>query len=429
MSVVQEFKNPMNPRETVLMAHGIIKRVSIKPIKGADPETGIKTTVWQGKKIESSHTISLLVAEVDENDKLLQGGEEMWVSMGDKLLKPGHQDSVSIKINDKWETVVPGWIVNIPLKSNEYNGKTYYKGSLAKIVVLGAGEVPASAPKAQQKGQQQPKQGQGKQPQGNQQKPAQKGANDVLRIYGTITAIDGKSVTVDDQKIGVGVMVVNNPNQLKELVVGGRVAAVCDKMGNVLSGFKAYPPLENKTPRKPTYDPIGVETGHSINALQIILDRGFKVDDPLGVAKTLHVVTIELKKEYAQATNRTEEEVGASVGNAVLNACRRIDKKTKVDDFAAAITTEAKNVLTNLAEPLYNWIKNGAGSTDHQEPQAAKQEPAPEQKPEPQPEPQQNTEDAPPVEEDEPNPAAWDFEDVPFAPIGLQYGRSRIYAL
>lgn len=415
MSVVQEFKNPMNPRETVLMAHGIIKRASIKPIKGADPETGIKTTVWQGKKIESSHTISLLVAEVDENDKLLQGGEEMWVSMGDKLLKPGHQDSVSIKINDKWETVVPGWIVNIPLKSNEYNGKTYYKGSLAKIVVLGAGEVPASAPKAQQKGQQQPKQGQGKQPQGNQQKPAQKGANDVLRIYGTITAIDGKSVTVDDQKIGIGVMVVNNPNQLKELVVGGRVAAVCDTAGNVLSGFKAYPPLENKTPRKSTYDPIGVETGHSINALQIILDRGFKVDDPLGVAKTLHVVTIELKKEYAQATNRTEEEVGASVGNAVLNACRRIDKKTKVDDFAAAITTEAKNILTNLAEPLYNWIKNGAGSTDHQEPQAAKQEPVPEQKPEPQPEPQQNTVDAPPVEEEEPNPTEWAFDDdIPF---------------
>lgn len=415
MSVVQEFKNPMNPRETVLMAHGIIKRVSIKPIKGADPETGIKTTVWQGKKIESSHTISLLVAEVDENDKLLQGGEEMWVSMGDKLLKPGHQDSVSIKINDKWETVVPGWIVNIPLKSNEYNGKTYYKGSLAKIVVLGAGEVPASAPKAQQKGQQQPKQGQGKQPQGNQQKPAQKGANDVLRIYGTITAIDGKSVTVDDQKIGIGVMVVNNPNQLKELVVGGRVAAVCDTAGNVLSGFKAYPPLENKTPRKSTYDPIGVETGHSINALQIILDRGFKVDDPLGVAKTLHVVTIELKKEYAQATNRTEEEVGASVGNAVLNACRRIDKKTKVDDFAAAITTEAKNVLTNLAEPLYDWIKNGAGSTDHQEPQAAKQEPVPEQKPEPQPEPQQNTVNAPPIEEEEPNPTEWAFDDdIPF---------------
>lgn len=410
MSVVQEFKNPMNPRETVLMAHGIIKRVSIKPIKGADPETGIKTTVWQGKKIESSHTISLLVAEVDENDKLLQGGEEMWVSMGDKLLKPGHQDSVSIKINDKWETVVPGWIVNIPLKSNEYNGKTYYKGSLAKIVVLGAGEVPASAPKAQQKGQRQPKQGQGKQPQGNQQKPAQKGANDVLRIYGTITAIDGKSVTVDDQKIGVGVMVVNNPNQLKELVVGGRVAAVCDTAGNVLSGFKAYPPLENKTPRKSTYDPIGVETGHSINALQIILDRGFKVDDPLGVAKTLHVVTIELKKEYAQATNRTEDEVGASVGNAVLNACRRIDKKTKVDDFAAAITAEAKDVLTNLAEPLYNWIKNGAESTDHQEPQ-----PVPEQKPEPQPEPQQNTVDAPPTEEEEPNPTEWAFDDdIPF---------------
>ena len=56
MSVIQQFANPMNPRETVLLAHGMIKRVSIKPIKGADPTTGIKTTVWQGKKIESRET-------------------------------------------------------------------------------------------------------------------------------------------------------------------------------------------------------------------------------------------------------------------------------------------------------------------------------------------------------------------------------------
>lgn len=362
MSVVQEFKNPMNPRETILMAHGIIKRVSIKPIKGADPETGIKTTVWQGKKIESSHTISLLIAEVDENDKLLQGGEEMWVSMGDKLLKPGHQDSVSVKINDKWETVVPGWIVNIPLKSNEYNGKTYYKGSLAKIIVLGAGEVPASAPKTQQKGQQQPKQGQSKQPQGNQQKPAQKGANDVLRIYGTITAIDGKSVTVDDQKIGVGVMVVNNPNQLKELVVGGRVAAVCDTAGNVLSGFKAYPPLENKTPRKSTYDVVGIETGHCINAMQILLDRGLDFKnmglEEIDIAKKLHTLTVALKAEYAKSSGTTEEVVAQSVGNSVLNACRRVNISDNQHLFEN-IEAEAKNVLINFSEKIYAWIKDG----------------------------------------------------------------------
>lgn len=404
MSVIQQFANPMNPRETVLLAHGMIKRVSIKPIKGADPTTGIKTTVWQGKKIESSHTISLLISELDSSDNLLQGGEEVWISMGDKLLKPGHQDSVSVKIDDKWETVTPGWIVNIPLKANEHNGKTYYKGSLAKMVKLGAGEAPAAT------------QQQGAQSQGQKQKPQQNANQDVLRIYGDVTQIVGNVVTVNDHKIGEGAMVVTD-EQLKDLVVGGRVAAIVDKdTGNIISGFKAYPPkAENGTQgsggkRKSSYDPIGVETGHSINALQIILDRGFKVDDPLGVAKTLHVVTIELKKEYAQATNRTEDEVGASVGNAVLNACRRIDKKTKVDDFASAITAEAKDVLTNLAEPLYDWIKNGAGSTDHQEPQAAKQEAAP----------QQNTVDAPPVndEEDDPmdqNPAQYAFDDdIPF---------------
>ncbi|HBN4872627.1 TPA: hypothetical protein L2X64_004942, partial [Escherichia coli] len=304
MSVIQQFANPMNPRETVLLAHGMIKRVSIKPIKGADPTTGIKTTVWQGKKIESSHTISLLISELDSSDNLLQGGEEVWISMGDKLLKPGHQDSVSVKIDDKWETVTPGWIVNIPLKANEHNGKTYYKGSLAKMVKLGAGEAPAAT--------QQQKQQQGAQSQGQKQKPQQNANQDVLRIYGDVTQIVGNVVTVNDHKIGEGAMVVTD-EQLKDLVVGGRVAAIVDKdTGNIISGFKAYPPkAENGTQgsggkRKSSYDPIGVETGHSINALQIILDRGFKVDDPLGVAKTLHVVTIELKKEYAQATNRTE---------------------------------------------------------------------------------------------------------------------------
>ena len=89
-----------------------------------------------------------------------------------------------------------------------------------------------------------------------------------------------------------------------------------------------------------------------------------------------------------------------------MNACRRIDKKTKVDDFAVAITAEAKDVLTNLAEPLYDWIKNGAGATDHQEPQAAKQET----------DPQQNTVDAPPVDDPmDQNPAQYAFDDdIPF---------------
>lgn len=417
MSVIQQFSNPMNPRETVLLAHGMIKRVSIKPIKGADPVTGIKTTVWQGKKIESSHTISLSISELDTSDNLLQGGEEVWISMGDKLLKPGHQDSVSVKIDDKWETVTPGWIVNIPLKANEHNGKTYYKGSLAKMVKLGAGEAPAAP--------QQQKQQQGAQSQGNQHKAQQNANQDVLRIYGDVTQIVGNVVTVNDQKVGEGAMVVSD-EQLKDLVVGGRVAAIVDKStGNIISGFKAYPPkTEGSTrgsgKRKSSYDPIGVETGHAINALQILLDRGFKIDDQVEVAKILHTVTVELKKDYKTTTNRTEDEVGASVGNSVLNACRRIDKKTKVGGLAEAVTAESKNILTNLAEPLYDWIKSGGAGNDQANKEPEKQE---ETK-------QQNTvvDDYP--EYDDPVDLKYDFDDdIPFAPVGLQYGRSKIYAL
>lgn len=410
MGLIIETINPMDAKK-ILIADGTVKRVNIKAYtpgeQGVD-EDGIRRTSFQGKTICASHKISIL---------LIKEGEEVWVSLGDKMIK-NPDKPVSLKQADgSWVDLVEGLVIRLPVIGKEYKGKIYYSGKLSKIVVLGAGEVPASAPKAQQKGQQQPKQGQGKQPQSNQQKPAQKGANDVLRIYGTITAIDGKSVTVDDQKIGVGVMVVNNPNQLKELVVGGRVAAVCDKVGNVLSGFKAYPPLENKTPRKSTYDPIGVSTGHALNAMQILLDRGLNPGSTtdLGIAMQLHILTIELKMEYAKATGNEEDAVGATVGNAVLNACRRvnINNLQNLDCLFKDIKAEANNVLVNLAEPLYKWIKTG--STTAVPNQEAKPEPVPEQKPEPQPEPQQNTVDAPPVEEDEPNPTEWAFDDdIPF---------------
>lgn len=366
MGLIIETINPMDAKK-ILIADGTVKRVSIKAYtpgeQGVD-EDGIRRTSFQGKTICASHKISIL---------LIKEGEEVWVSLGDKMIK-NPDKPVSLKQADgSWVDLVEGLVIRLPVTGKEYKGKIYYSGKLSKIVVLGAGEVPASAPKTQQKGQQQPEQGQGKQQQGKPQKPAQKGANDVLRIYGTITAIDGKSVTVDDQKIGVGVMVVNNPNQLKELVVGGRVAAVCDTAGNVLSGFKAYPPLENKTPRKSTYDVVGIETGHCINAMQILLDRGLDLKnlglEEIDIAKKLHTLTAALKAEYAKSSGTTEEAVAQSVGNSVLNACRRVNISNTQHLFEN-IEVEAKNVLINFSEKIYAWIKDGGDvKTDNNPPQ------------------------------------------------------------
>lgn len=377
MGLIIETINPMDAKK-ILIADGTIKRVSIKAYtpgeQGVD-EDGIRRTSFQGKTICASHKISIL---------LIKEGEEVWVSLGDKMIKNPDKPVGLKQADGSWVDLVEGLVIRLPVIGKEYKGKIYYSGKLSKIVVLGAGEVPASAPKAQQKGQQQPKQGQGKQPQGNQQKPAQKGANDVLRIYGTITAIDGKSVTVDDQKIGVGVMVVNNPNQLKELVVGGRVAAVCDTAGNVLSGFKAYPPLENKTPRKSTYDVVGIETGHCINAMQILLDRGLDFKnmglEEIDIAKKLHTLTVTLKAEYAKSSGTTEEVVAQSVGNSVLNACRRVNISNTQHLFEN-IEAEAKNVLINFSEKIYAWIKDGgdvktdANPTQEEHPKDAEPDP------------------------------------------------------
>ena len=366
MSLITETINPMDAKK-ILIADGTIKRVSIKaytPGEQGVGEDGIRRTSFQGKTICASHKISIL---------LIKEGEEVWVSLGDKMIKNPDKPVGLKQADGSWVDLVEGLVIRLPVVGKEYKGKIYYSGKLSKIVVLGAGEVPASAPKAQQKGQQQPKQGQGKQPQGNQQKPAQKRASDVLRIYGTITAIDGKSVTVDDQKIGVGVMVVNNPNQLKELVVGGRVAAVCDTAGNVLSGFKAYPPLENKTPRKSTYDVVGIETGHCINAMQILLDRSLDLKnlglEEIDIAKKLHTLTVALKTEYAKSSGTTEEAVAQSVGNSVLNACRRVNISNTQHLFEN-IEVEAKNVLINFSEKIYAWIKDGGDvKTDNNPPQ------------------------------------------------------------
>ncbi|AKJ73477.1 terminase large subunit [Salmonella phage 40] len=75
MSVINEYKDPMSGKVNHF-AKGSIKFISIKPVKNADPD-GVKRTPiparngQPAKMIESTHTISFLMQEVDDNTTLL----------------------------------------------------------------------------------------------------------------------------------------------------------------------------------------------------------------------------------------------------------------------------------------------------------------------------------------------------------------------
>lgn len=102
-------------------------------------------------------------------------------------------------------------------------------------------------------------------------------------------------------------------------------------------------------------DTTGMETGHALNGALELVRGGSVVDDEVELAKLVHQITVDLKAEVAKekGVDVSDYDVGASVGHAVLNACRnfqggQIDK----DELIA----EAKRVLT-IAEEVTKFIK------------------------------------------------------------------------
>lgn len=92
------------------------------------------------------------------------------------------------------------------------------------------------------------------------------------------------------------------------------------------------------TPRK--RDNTGVETGHALNG-GMNLTRNQVLSDVVEAAEIVHSVTTTLKKEYAEKNpDMSEYDVGAMVGNAVLNATRNVDDVDQLIDTARYILDE-----------------------------------------------------------------------------------------
>lgn len=399
MSVITQVQDPMT-MNTITLATGVVKKVMVTAYqagqKGVDDD-GIRRTRFNGKVIEASHKISILLTE---------GEEEVWVSLGDKMVK--HPDKpIGLKQTDgTWKDLVEGLKVRLPVVGKEYKGKMYYSGKLSKILILedapaGAKQQQQTPRKTQQKAPQQPK----------NDKAVTPSQVEKVKVYGPVKAVDGNVITIEDEKLGEGKLILT-PEQIAEGVeVGVRVTALVDKnTGNVLSNFKVYTQKGKEgAKRKSGYDPIGVSTGHAINALAELLQRGFEPVNQLEMCKQLHSLTARLQREYAEDLGTTTDAVGATVGNAILNGCRRCDLDEP--NIIVGIYNEARAILVNLAEPLYAYIKEHPQGEDVNVEQP---QPRQEDKQNSEPLSQSNTVDAPPTDYNPDEQFDFDDDSIPF---------------
>ena len=398
MSVITQVQDPMT-MNTITLATGVVKKVMVTAYqagqKGVDDD-GIRRTRFNGKVIEASHKISILLTE---------GGEEVWVSLGDKMVK--HPDKpIGLKQTDgTWKDLVEGLKVRLPVTGKEYKGKMYYSGKLSKILILE--DAPAEAKQQQQT------------PRKTQQKAPQQPKNDKavtpsqvekVKVYGPVKAIDGNVITIEDEKLGEGKLILT-PEQIAEGVeVGVRVTALVDKnTGNVLSNFKVYTQKGKEgAKRKKGFSKEGIEAGHAINAMFILRNRGLEIEDELQLCKDLHYVSVKVKKAYAERMAADLDAVGAPAGQSVLKGCEMVDLNSP--DILAEIEALANKVLSELSDPLYDFIKENPDGvppakgveTDNQ-PKDDVSEPL-----------TADNQDVPPTDFRDKGFDEWDSEDIPF---------------
>lgn len=345
MSVITQVQDPMT-MNTITLATGVVKKVMVAAYqagqKGVDDD-GIRRTRFNGKVIEASHKISILLTE---------GEEEVWVSLGDKMVK--HLDKpIGLKQTDgTWKDLVEGLKVRLPVVGKEYKGKMYYSGKLSKILILedapaGAKQQQQTPRKTQQKASQQPK----------NDKAVNPSQVEKVKVYGPVKAVDGNVITIEDEKLGEGKLILT-PEQIAEGVeVGVRVTALVDKnTGNVLSNFKVYTQKGKEgAKRKKGFSKEGIEAGHAINAMFILRNRGLEIEDELQLCKDLHYVSVKVKKAYAERMAADLDAVGAPAGQSVLKGCEMVDLNSP--DILAEIEALANKVLSELSDPLYDFIK------------------------------------------------------------------------
>lgn len=123
------------------------------------------------------------------------------------------------------------------------------------------------------------------------------------------------------------------------------------------------------TPEKKAYTPrdtTGMEVGHAVNGGFELVRSGAPLS-PVEAAKVVHNATLALKAEEAKkrGVELTNYDVGASVGHAILNACKNSGGKITTEGDLIA---EAKSVL-DVSEEITAYVKGGEDNKSSSSPE------------------------------------------------------------
>ena len=158
----------------------------------------------------------------------------------------------------------------------------------------------------------------------------------------------------DEVKLGLKVS-GNDPSRPFYNTTSTRIKVTKRAEGNVNNKPSASAKGQEKKAYTPR-DTTGMEVGHAVNGGFELVRAGASLS-PVEAAKVVHNATVTLKAEEAKkrGVEPTNYDVGASVGHAILNACKNsAGKITNEKD----LITEAKGVL-DVSEEITAYVKGG----------------------------------------------------------------------
>ena len=115
---------------------------------------------------------------------------------------------------------------------------------------------------------------------------------------------------------------------------------------------------QNSFTAKPRND-SGIKLGHSVNgAMNFLITCGVEASNEniISYGKKVHGATEKLSKEHKEANpDMSDYDASASVGNAILNACKLVGTE---QDFEQGVYAIAKDLLENVVKPLGEYIRS-----------------------------------------------------------------------
>ena len=166
------------------------------------------------------------------------------------------------------------------------------------------------------------------------------GSEVAFKATTTVSKTNGKEYTNCS-----GLMVIN--------LVEGENSPPAGKTSQSASGGTQGP----YTP-KPRND-AGIKLGHSVNgAMNFLITWGVEASNEniVSYGKKVHGATEKLQKEHKVANpEMSDYDAAASVGNAILNACKLVGTE---QDFEQGVYEIAKDLLENVVKPLGEFIRS-----------------------------------------------------------------------